>query len=237
MGVAKEFSKVLHSEIKVHAAWLPVTNTFRVGDYGLISDGVFIAMGNITELGVPWNTASAPPAALDFKSAGTRVARLTGGVEVPNLPEGDIDAKLVIEFSSENSFLIKTNLTGTLMNNMEEVSRKLVATNKWQRKFTVVSGIYQGENALIVSSRKSNSRLEISGKATALKQLGVGAASAGFEITASQDVGLEILGQSGTVGLQLFKVGFLGFGSGPHVLNAAAARPEELKQADLPDDV
>jgi len=51
-GTAKRFSKLLHKEIDVHAAWLPISNTFRVGDYGLISDAVFATLGNIEEFGV-----------------------------------------------------------------------------------------------------------------------------------------------------------------------------------------
>src|SRR5262245_56673061 len=205
MGTAKEFNRVLHNEIDVHAAWLPVTNAFRLGDYGLISDGVFVSMGNIDEFGIGITQTNAPGSKLDFKSAGTRVVRFAGGVEAPNLPAADIEAKLVVEFESENSFLLKTNVSGILMNNMAEVARKLAATGQWKRKFVAVSGSYAGENALIVSSRGRKSHIEISGKADALRQLEMGSASVGFEITGSQNVGLEIIGQSGTIGLRLFK--------------------------------
>ena len=46
MGTARAFDRILKSELNIHAAWLPITNTFSVGDFGLISDGVFAKMGN-----------------------------------------------------------------------------------------------------------------------------------------------------------------------------------------------
>jgi hypothetical protein len=49
LGTARLFSSILHHEISAYAAWMPVTNTFRLGDYGVISDGVFVKMGNIEE--------------------------------------------------------------------------------------------------------------------------------------------------------------------------------------------
>jgi hypothetical protein len=47
MGTARDFDDILKRELNIHAAWLPVTNTFRLGDYGIVSDGVLVPMGNI----------------------------------------------------------------------------------------------------------------------------------------------------------------------------------------------
>jgi hypothetical protein len=237
MGTAQQFSAVLHNEIRVHAAWLPITNTFRIGDYGLISDGVFVGMGNIAEYRVTPDVADGPPAAIDFKSEGTRYARLAGdaGIEVPSLPDADVAAKLVIEFQRADSFLIRARISCKLISNVAVVAEKLNATGRWQKRWAVVSGIYTGENALIVSARASGTKLEISGTAKALKQLDLGAASAGFEITSSQNVGLQVLGETGVIGLSLFKLGF--FTGRPDMLERAKVDVQPLEGARLESDL
>ena len=237
MGTAQQFSNVLHNEIRVHAAWLPITNTFRIGDYGLISDGVFVSMGNISEFAVAPDVIDGPPSAVDFKSDGTRYARLAGdaNVEVPSLPDADVAAKLVIEFQRSDSFLIKARISCKLMSNVAMIAQKLNVSDGWQKRWTVVSGLYTGENALIVSSRSGGTKLEISGTAKALKQLDLGAASAGFEVTSSQNVGLQVLGQTGVIGLSLFKLGF--FTGRPDVLEARKVDVKSLESPQLESDL
>lgn len=238
MGTAQLFSSVLHNEIRVHAAWLPITNTFRIGDYGLISDGVFVAMGNIAEFAVTPEVMDGPPSAVDFKSDGTRYARLAGDAtlsEVPSLPDANIGAKLVIEFQRADSFLIKAKITCKLISNVAAVAEKLSASGRWQTRWAVVSGLYTGENSLIVSSRSAGTKLEISGTATALKQLDLGGASAGITVNASENVGLQVIGQTGVIGLSLFKLGF--FRGGPVVLAREDIGIERLEEAQLSTDL
>ncbi len=38
MGTGSNFDRVPFDELQIHAAWLPVTNSFRLGDYGLVTD-------------------------------------------------------------------------------------------------------------------------------------------------------------------------------------------------------
>lgn len=74
MGTARHFNKILHDEIDVYAAWLPVTNNFQLGDYGVISDGVFAKLGNIDEFEVKFNEEDGAQSHLKFRSAGPRSA-------------------------------------------------------------------------------------------------------------------------------------------------------------------
>jgi hypothetical protein len=106
VGTAGLFSSILHNEIRAYAAWMPVTNTFRLGDYGVISNGVLVKMGNIDEFGVSFAKADGKPSELKFRSDGTRVRRFVGGAEIQAMPQADIDAKLVVEFDTADSFYI-----------------------------------------------------------------------------------------------------------------------------------
>jgi hypothetical protein len=234
-GTAKRFSKVLHSEIDVHAAWLPITNTFRVGDYGLISDGVLVKMGNIAEFGVVANSAPGAAVDLDFKSAGTRVIKIVGEAAVEVLPDEELDAKLKIEFSRENSFLMKGKINADEMQNIAQTARALAAAPGWSKKFRVVSSTYTGQDCVIISTKDANSVVEIGGTASALKQFDLGRLDANMEFSSTKELGLQIVGKSGVVGLRMFK---LRFGGG---INVLAARGDELVIEDhgdvLEDDV
>ncbi len=41
MSLAKNFNEALHNELTIYAAWYPVANTLKLGDFGLIEGGVF----------------------------------------------------------------------------------------------------------------------------------------------------------------------------------------------------
>jgi hypothetical protein len=238
VGTASLFSKVLHKEIDVHAAWMPVANNFQLGDYGVISDGVFVKMGNVGEYGVSFVAAAAPPIQLKFRSAGTRVRRFAGGAEITAMPPADIDAKLVVEFDAADSFYLDAHLTAQAIENLAQVGRKLRDTAGWKRKYRVVHTTYTGKNCTILSSRHANSKVEISGKASALQQLELGHADAGLTVSGDDSAGLDVVGGTGVVGLRMFKLRLLG--GGTRILGPGEQDDDPVEQEtadELTDDV
>lgn len=235
MGTARRFSKILHDEIDIHAAWLPVTNNFRLGDYGIISDGVFAKLGNIDEFGVTFDEHDGKQSHMKFRSAGTKVGRFAAGASALALPQANIDAKLVIEFSSADAFYIDANLTSSEMQNVAQVGRALHQTEGWRRKYRVVSSTYAAKHCTIISSRTENSKIELSGTADALRMLELGEASAGVTVTSEESVGLELIGRSGVVGLRMFKLALLG--GGPALLGEEDANGTELIEQEEADDL
>ena len=237
MGTARDFDAILKQELKIHAAWLPVTNTFRLGDYGLISDGVLVTVGNIKDdFGVSFTQAPGPDAQLNFASQGTTMVRVAGGATVEQFPGGDIDAKLTVDFKRERSFLLKAKLTVAQMQSLNAVAAKLNNVPQWEGRFRVVSALYLATGCALVSTKAAGSKIEISGKANALQQLDLGAASAGVQVTTRTEIGLEIIGKKGVVGLSLFK---LGWWNPIKVLGPGEEMPiQTLKDwGDVPDDV
>ncbi len=93
--LAKEYNNALRRQNHMYAAWLPVTNTLKVGDFGLIEGGVFRSMGNIQDtFGVEVKTEDGPPAKVDFASEGVTIVRTAGGAEVPAFPSsGAVESK------------------------------------------------------------------------------------------------------------------------------------------------
>lgn len=238
MGTAHDFDDILKRELNIHAAWLPVTNTFRLGDYGLVSDGVLVAMGNIRDdFGVNFTQALGPDAQLNFASKGTSMVRVAGGATVQQFPGSDVDAKLTVEFKRERSFLLKVKLTVSQMQSLNEVAAKLNSVPQWEGRFRVVSALYTGTSCVLISSKAAGSKIELSGKANALQQLDLGAAFAGVQVTTRTEIGLEIVGKKGVVGLAMFK---LGWWNPVKVLGPGEEMPiETLKDwpDSLPDDI
>ena len=209
MGTARDFDDILKQELNIHAAWLPIINTFKLGDYGLISDGVLVKAGNIRDdFGVTFAPAAGPRMQLNFTSKGTTVVRFVGGATVTEFPDNDIEAKLLVEFKRESSFLLKASLTMTEMGDLNAVANKLKNEPQWQKNFRVVSAIYTSANCAIISSKAAGSKIELSGKAKALKQFDLGSASAEVQASLKEEIGLDIVGRKGVIGVGMFKLGW-----------------------------
>lgn len=241
MGTASDFNKIVHRQIDVHAAWLPVTNVFKVGDFGMISDGVFARQGNISDVfGVSFETDPGPSVNLDFKSAKVREVRFTAGAQVDVFPDQPLEAKLTIRFERSKSFYLKAKLDTEQMKNSFGVAQALVSKPNWNRKFKVVSGIYTGTGPVIMSSKSGDTEVSISGKAEALQKFELGNLDAGLTFKSSSSLGLEILGEKGVVGLHLFQVGRRGDVN--FLAEGRQAKPEEVDftdklAGDLEDDL
>lgn len=238
MGTARDFDDILKRELNIHAAWLPVTNTFKLGDYGIISDGVLVAMGSIKgDFGVNFTQAPGPNVQLNFASKGTSMVRVAGGATVEQFPGSDVDAKLTVEFKRERSFLLKAKVTVAQMQGLNEVAGKLNSVPQWEGRFRVVSALYIGTSCALISSKAAGSKIELSGKANALQHLDLGAAFAEVQVTNRTEIGLEIVGKKGVIGLAMFKLGWF---NPVKVLGAGEEMPiETLKDwpDSLPDDI
>jgi hypothetical protein len=208
MGIAKNFNRALHKELGIYAAWYPIANTFEVGDYGLVRKGVFRKLGNIAEYGIDLNAEKGNSASIDFLSDGTTIVRTVGGAEVPAL-EGvaDVEAKITFDFESENASLIKASLEVLEMQNVNAVARKLADHDDWSRRFRVVSAVYTGTNSVVICSRESGTKVKVSGTLGLLKEFEAGSVKLQPTIEVTKDVAFKSIGESGPIGLSLFKLG------------------------------
>jgi|WetSurMetagenome_2_1015567.scaffolds.fasta_scaffold01477_3 hypothetical protein len=205
MGIPREFNKIIQKQLKVNAAWLPVTNTFTLGDYGIISAGVFTKMGNIKEYNVSFDVADGPEATIGYNSENTTTLKFAGGTEVDVIPSGAIDAKIKYKFKNEKSFLVKAPVIKvSQIQNVNQVAIKLRDSKNWGRRWKVVYQVYNAINPLIVSTISANTELTLSGNAEALKNLKAGSAS--LDLGTTKELGLNVHGKSGIIGLGLFRL-------------------------------
>src|SRR3954452_2291557 len=211
MAIAKNFNNIIERQLHVFAAWLPVTNTFKLGDYGIITDGVFAKMGNIKEFDVDISESTGSESSIDFTSEGTRVINFAAGAQVDVIPEGAIDAKLVFKFDKEQSFIVKSpTINVDQMENVNEAGQKLMGNPNWQDRFKVVHQTYSAKDATVISTINAGTEVTFTGDAKALRMFNVGDANVSF--TSNNKLGLTIQGQEGVIGLGLFQIvkgGFL----------------------------
>jgi hypothetical protein len=207
MGLAKSFNKSLHKNLAIYAAWFPVANTLRVGDYGLIERGVFTKMGNVSEYDVEMELEAGKSTSINYSSEGTTVIRFVGNAQVESFPEtGDLDAKLSFNFQGENSCLIKADMSVIEMQNMNQVARKLAGIRNWDQRFRVVSASYTGDQCVIVAAKEANTEINFTGSVSLLKQVEGGKVEIEPGFSSTNKKIFKSVGKTGVVGLSLFKL-------------------------------
>jgi hypothetical protein len=205
MGLPNQFNDIIQKHLNVFAAWMPIVNKYTLGDYGVFSDGIFSKLGNITEdFQVTFKDGSGSEASIDFTSEGATVVKV-GGNAGTAVGAGEVKASVQIEFKNEKSIMVKSpTITVTTIDNVNEVSKKLIATDKWDGQWKVVYQVYNAIDAVIVSTIEAGTKLDFSGDATAIGQMKLG--SAGVNIDTNKTLGLKINGKNGVIGLGLFRI-------------------------------
>ena len=236
MGIPNQFNDIIQKHLNVNAAWLPITNNYTLGDYGIISDGVFAKMGNIQEFQVPFIENTSPDASLDFTSANTTVVKFAAGIEVSAIPAGAIDAEIRYKFGSDKSFLVKAPVIKVSeIQNVNEVATKLRNVKTWGRKWKVVFQVYHAVDPLIVSTISAGTEVTLSGNVDDLRNVKLG--SSAVELGTNKELGLKTHGKAGIIGLGLFRLKLIG--SDPAFLGTEDEKmPVELELLDgsTPDE-
>lgn len=234
MKIPQAFNDIIKDHLNVNAAWLPITNTFQLGDFGIFSNGVFMQLGNIKEFGIDFETMEGPDSSINFTSSETSVVSFSGGAQVDVIPPTAIDAKVTMKFTRSGSFFVKAPVIQVqVMKNIQQVANKLKAADGWKRKYKVVYQVYNAQDAAIFSTIAANTDLTFSGNVKALRALNLGAAD--INVNTSKEMGLEMHGKEGIIALGLFKLRWLGGG----VRTMDHYREEEIDylHGEVEDDV
>ncbi|HEY5864385.1 MAG TPA: hypothetical protein VI542_02365 [Candidatus Tectomicrobia bacterium] len=172
-----------------HAAWYPDT-PHAIGAYGRMEDDVFVAYGNIRDLGVRYDIdQDTIPSALELNASNgiaitTKVAGGTNA-DLPHIPQAS--AGLGIEFKAEGSFTIAAEQVyeDRIANPgaLEAQLRTLREQGQWDSSFRIVTGMLRMPTTTILISQASDTKLELSLEGTltpSIKDLGKVSVSANF---------------------------------------------------------
>lgn len=210
MGIAQSFNRAINVQLAAYAAWIPIVNAFKIGDYGVFKDGVFQSLGNIKDKypKIDLKVDDGPPADIDFASAGTKTTRLDiNGKAVASFSSlGNAEGTLKIVFEKEDSCVVKAKLTSHQLKNIEEIGSFLAKESNWRNKFSVVSRIYNGEKCVIICAREAGTEVELKASADLLKQVEAGRVEASVGFHSTRESTFNVIGESGIVALSLFKL-------------------------------
>ena len=207
MSLARDLAKLLRDQFQMHVAWMPVTTSFSLGDYGQWRDGVFVPLGNIAEFGVTPRIERGREVRFHFSSLRSNTTHIVASARVPAIPAGDLEGETRIEFGGAGSFLLSASaLTSTRIANIAEVARRLDDTGRWRWQYKIVGELFVGDDVLLVATTERDTTVSLRGKASALAALQGGSVGGGLRVSASKRLGLEIAGGHGPIGLGLFRV-------------------------------
>ena len=238
MGLAAQFESIIERQLNVHAAWVPITTPYKLGDYGLISDGVFQKLGNIQDdFDVTFTEGTGPEATLSFVSDNTTVVDASTGAAINLNPQGELQANVTYKFHQDKSFLVKAPIiTVSVIENVNQVAKQLKKADDWRNKFKVVFQVFVAQNPLILSTVEGGTEVTIGAEGTALKSFNVGSASVGFSMKTTKELGLNISGKTGVIALGLFKLNFFS-GNTEFMSIGDEGKVENLNGATLTDDL
>jgi hypothetical protein len=216
MSIARALDRILRHNFQMHVAWVPVATRFSLGDYGLWRDGVFAPIGNIREFGVEPKIEPGREITLEFISSRTSSTGVDAKVEIPG---AGVDVATQLHFTAGQSFLIKVGKLGsTRIANIAEVARRLASLKGWRWQQKIVGELFHGEDVLLVATTERDTTVSLRGTAACRPGLKV---NAGLTVSADKQLGLNITGEDGPVGLGLFRVRL----SGAPALNFSASAP------------
>lgn len=213
MGLARDIDRILLRELGCHAAWPPLSTSIELGDYGSISDGVFVPMGNVArdagaEIGP---TTDSPGAALDFVSAAANVTRVSGSVSVASFGESEVAAQLSLRLHAARALVLRAKHvhTRTLVD-VARIASGLASRSSWRRGWWVVRRVWSCRNALLLSTIQADTEITFRGLAPVLRALEMGDADGGVTVASDKPIGLQMVGRGGVLGIELFRLGPLG---------------------------
>jgi hypothetical protein len=237
LGLAKDINGSLHRELGCHVAWPPIANTFALGDYGVFANGVFTKLGVAGDFGIEVVAVDSPAGSLKLSSANTRVASFVGDTEVDVIPDGALAAKIQLSFEAGSSFLLRAaTLEVREMQNVATAMSRLAKHKQWRRSYKVVSKLWMVEKAAVLSTRSAGTKITLAGDAPALKKFALGEVSANLSIASNQELGFQLLGKAGVVGLGLTHLTLFG-GVDTLALDETSSEPVTSSVEGRPDDV
>lgn len=207
MSIARTTARILRQQLRAHVAWLPLSNNFDLGDFGVFSGGVFVRLGNIANLGVRFDRVRSGENPFEFRSEGTREVRMSGGLAVGAFASHDDDAALRITFTADESLYIRTHaLQVSEIGELLPVAAALRRHPQWRSRYRVVHRVWTAFDGVFLSSRGADASIDFTGSVEALKALQAGRAEASLQVGARSNVGLDLVGQTGALALGLFRV-------------------------------
>ncbi len=173
----------------------PINRRIALGDYGIMEDGYFTVRGNIYQNYsgfVPMQVRSSEPAPLRFDSANRATFRAVAKGETIGAGVIVNNVGIHVSMNSENNFcLVASGVVFREIINIGTIGQQLLAmykTGHWEKKYYLVSKLYDCGSALIVVSAASDCSFVVDAGAS-ITQLNLADAQLSLQIGNEHAVG------------------------------------------------
>ncbi len=243
MSLARTAARVIRQQLRAHVAWLPLANTFQLGDFGVISGGIFTRLGNVRSLGVKFGTRRSDGPPFEFRSGGVTEVDLDVDGKLDITAGVDAEAGLRIGFASaESLYLRAAQIEVSEIDELIPVAAVLRNHSQWRLRYRVIHRLWTGRDAVFITSAESDAVIELRGSAEAILGARNGRANLDLKVHNKTNVGLDLIGHTGPIALGLFRVRLVGgdpelldFSVGAFPSSGTSGAPYELDQPG-PDD-
>lgn len=205
------YDRLLRDALGCRAVWPPVLTPVGLGDFGVVDGGVFRRLGNVAEFGLDFAVEHGPPSRLDLHSADARLTRLAGDVA---LPVDRVAAGVRVEFTRSDGFVLRCERVELAqIADLGALARRLLGARapdgrRWRPlAWRLVWQVYTGRDVLFLAARSAGSHVELHARGAGPSPLTGGA---GLAARRSVGLGLEVVGESGPIGLGLARVRLVG---------------------------
>ena len=212
-----------------HANWLP-GDPKKLGDYGVMKQGIFIKKGNIRDLGIQFEESPDPNSDFHSFNAG-------GSIDISSHAKGTIqnivNASMEIKFKNAWSVFFHAadartirvkdkNALGVAILDFFKDNR-----DKWKRRYIVVTDLVTAGQTIAGVSSSANASLTIEASSPQIPVINLQDASIGVQFNKSSNVGYTVISKGMDVLMGLSKLQRKNF---PQVMNI---NPANLGSASL----
>jgi len=211
MSLARSAARVIRKQLGAHVAWLPLANTLELGDFGVVSGGVFTRIGNVRSLGVRFKTRSTAGAPFEFRSGGTTEVTLDADGSLDVAAGVDANAGLRVAFAeAESMYLRAAEIVISEIDELLPVAAVLRNHSQWRLRYRVVHKLWTAHDAIFITSAESDAVIDLHGSAEAIQGVRQGRVKLDLQVHNKTNVGLDLIGHTGPIALGLFRVRLVG---------------------------
>lgn len=200
------YGRMVWQALREYAVWAPGEN-IRLGDYGVVRDGCFQRAGSLSD------------AIGDFQLK-TRLSKLEGffctsahAVQVRGSADDGGLASVHFSFGKDcGSVLSITGVSASTVENLRDLAGALEASASYERKFQVVTTVRKAESLTVLISGSSGGEFSVSAKHEILDAFLQGGPDITAGLKVEGTVGLQVVGKTGPVSVQLHRLKVFGTG-------------------------
>lgn len=208
MTIQKQYCNALEKQLGRHAVWQP-GNPLALGDYGTLSGGLFLKLGNIADFKKveAISTVVGKPSKLVFTSNGTTTALIKADTTVGQGPANIAEARFRIKFQDEYSIYLRgSGVRNEEIANLHAVTEQLRKVKGWKTHWKVVSSVTSAKLLSIILAGGKNAEVSVHASTAVLEMLDSGEAAASTKIQISGQSGYSAVGVSGPLLFDLIKL-------------------------------